>query len=173
MQGIDMGKSELTTLTAVVLTGCAFICFIGCQTIDPVPSPTTTTTTTTIPPAPALACHCDLTQPVVQPPYTAKELKDAGQSQECPVYQGMDIRFYVTRTDAKTDWTIAVPFKDCIHKNGDGTVTVSCNPSFRGVQWHVRGYHQATAERAKMTAGNTFKYIGPTMCVFAECLEAK
>ena len=154
---------------------------VGCLItvpVDPRPGPITPTTTipttptTTIPPSNKY-CSCDLTQPIIQPPYTAKELKDAGQSQECPVYQGMDIRFFVHREDAKTDWAIAIPFKDYIHKNPDGTVTVNCNPSFKGVQWHVQGFHQQSADRTKMTAGDTFKYVGPTMCVFAECLEAK
>ena len=163
-----MKRRDLIATGIVCGIGIA-LAIVGCITPTP-PGPTPTTTT--LPPD-GRYCQCDLTRPVVQPPYTAAELKAAGQSQECPVYQGMDIRFFVHRTDAKTDWAIAIPFKGCIHKNADGTVTVNCNPSFKGVQWHVQGYHQQSADRTKMTVGDTFKYTGPTMCVFAECLEAK
>lgn len=88
------------------------------------------------------------------------------------MYQGMDIRFFVRRTDASTDWGIAKPFESCIHRLDGGMVRVDCNPSFRGVAWHVQGFNQGSSKREKMTAGNTFKYVGPTMCVFAECRKA-
>ena len=157
---------------AVLMIG---LTWIGCQTINPipVPTPTPTTTTTTVPPVVATSCDCDLSRPVVQPPISAADLAAAGQSQECPVFYGMDIRFFVHRTDAATDWAIAQPFKDSYQFNSDGTITIKCPTDSQGITWHVQGWHQQSADRSKMTAGNTFKYVGPTMCVFAECLGVK
>ena len=146
--------------------------WLGCKTI-PIPDPVTTTTTTTTSTTTTTLpngrwCECDLTQPVVQPPYTAAELA-ADNSFEIPLYLGKDVRFFVHRTDASTDWCISHPFQATFKQNADGTFTVGCNPSYRGVQWHVQGYHEQSANRALMVSGDTFRLTGPTMCVFAEC----
>ena len=157
------------------MTALAVLVLVGCQItvpVDPVTPTTTTTTTTTstttttLPPNPSGRwCDCDLSGPVVQPPYTAAELNT--HSQECPVFQGKDIRFSVTRKDASTRWYISSPFKNAIVNNTDGTVTIKCVTD-RGCSFHVTGWSYQVLDVTKQTFGDTFKYKG-TVLVYAEC----
>lgn len=113
-------------------------------------------------------CHCDLSLPLAEPPFGGEQLANAGNSQECPVYQGMDIRFSVQRgDDLKNRWAIASVFKDAIHRNDDDTVTIDC-PTVDGYTYHVTGYNYNCSDPSKQIAGNTFKYR-TTTTVFAEC----
>jgi len=130
------------------------------------PNPTPTPAPTPI--AITNYCDCDLTLPLCQPPFTAQQLKDAGNSQECPVYQGMDIRFDVRRADKPGEsWLIATPFKDAIIKNPDGTVTIKC-PLVNGYRYHVSGWSWFKRDINLQTKGNTFVYKTTTI-VYAGC----
>lgn len=56
-------------------------------------------------------CGCDLSKPLATPPYTAQQLKDLGNTAECPVPFGMDIRLKVFKSDGSA-WQIGMLFRE-------------------------------------------------------------
>lgn len=129
----------------------------GCTTWDTIVGGTSSDTNAPVvnPPvvtnAPVVACGCNLSGPLVDPPppYTgewlkkrnelAKKTKNQGNSEECPVYDGYDVRYAVIHGPNKDQtWLIASPFKGQM-TYGTSTMTLKC-VSKNGCRWHVKAW---------------------------------
>lgn len=97
------------------------------------------------------ACGCDLSKPLVDPPlpYTgewlkkrnelSKKTRNQGNSEECPVYDGYDVRYAVIRPSVPgASWLIASPFKNQMIY-GKNTMTLRCVEK-NGCRWHVKAW---------------------------------
>lgn len=94
-------------------------------------------------PAPSVvapSCGCNLALPVIDPPapYTAAWLKARGNSEECPVYDGYDVRYAVVVPSRSETLLIASPFKGQM-VFGANTMTLKCC-THNGCRWHIAGW---------------------------------
>lgn len=128
---------KIYVIMLCALVGCSTIKDYVKKTKVDLPPIGGTTTTTTIPPT-QQGCNCDLSQPYQTPPWTAKELADAGNAEECSVYAGHDARLLVKRIGG-TPWAICSLSKYTLSYNGN-MVTSKCFDCPRGGRMHFIGY---------------------------------
>ena len=111
-------------------------------------------------------CGCDLSRPLVDPPFTAAYLKSRGNAEECPVPGGRDIRTRVKYPSGGHKSIGSLWPGQKFVATADGMLAALCVEK-DGFRYHVTG-HGLSSDPGKATAGNTFKYRG-TMFIFAEC----
>lgn len=113
-------------------------------------------------------CQCNRSGPLAMP-WNGSELANAGNSQECPVYGGRDIRFVVYRENGTDSWLIARPFEHAIEFDGN-KFRIKC-PTYEAHQYHVIGYsHNKRGAKPEfpVTSDGWMPYVCTTF-VYAEC----
>lgn len=118
---------------------------------------------------PDVLCGCDLSIPLCDPPWTGAELKEAGNSMECPVYAGRDIRWAVWYPSDKETHLVAKPFEKAVQYDGN-KFKVTCFER-DGYRYHIQGYSH---NRRGKTANNQVPADGwmpykTTTFVYSEC----
>ena len=112
-------------------------------------------------------CGCDLSRPLVDPPFTAAYLKSRGNAEECPVPGGRDIRTRVKYPSGGCKSIGSLWPADEFTVNADGTITAQCVEK-DGFQYHVTGWIHNDSDWADQQPGRTFRYKTTTF-IFAEC----
>ena len=147
----------------------AILALAGCITMPEIPKPKVDLPPITIPTIPTsqpdkpdagIPCGCDLTKPIIQPPYTDAMLRGMGNRAECPVYYpGKDLRIAVMRPDGKA-WLVGM-LTPLLVTNSGNTYTPHCADADGG-RYHYIGYSKSDLPRdiAREPSGTVHVYNG-------------
>ena len=111
-------------------------------------------------------CECDLTLPLVDPPWSGSELAAMGNGSECPTWAGMDIRLkctYPVQNGGRT-WLLGQLLKDAMGQR-DGKLFCRCFVR-DGVRYHFKGYSYNAATMTPCKSGELFGYQTTTFVWF-------
>lgn len=121
-------------------------------------------------------CGCDLNKPLVWPPYTDAMLQGLGNSAECPLINGKDVRLAVMRPDGNA-WLIGMLLPAAVTVDGN-MIIPHCFSRDRdgdnGYKYHYIGWSTSDLPKDIIRAkpGDAIPYPG-TMFVYYECREAR
>lgn len=118
-----------------------------------------------------VACKCDLSGPLVDPPWSGSELARMGNASECPTWRGLDIRLRCTYPQANggRTWLLGQLLPQAMGQK-DGKLICKCFAK-DGVAYHFLGYAYNSASMTPFKAGETFDYKTTTF-VYYEARKA-
>jgi hypothetical protein len=121
----------------------------------------------------AEGCSCDLSLPLVDPPWTGSQLAAMGNRSECPLWQGKDIRLQCRYASHNKVWLLGQLLGDAMGQR-DGKLFGKCFVR-DGYAYHFRGYSHNRDGLDPVTpakAGDLFPYVTTTF-VHYECRKAQ
>jgi hypothetical protein len=116
-------------------------------------------------------CRCDLSGPLVDPPWSGAELARMGNASECPTWRGLDIRLRCTypKANGGRTWLLGQLLPLAMGQN-NGKLICKCFTK-DGVAYHFLGYAYNSASMTPLKAGETFDYKTTTF-VYYEARKA-